>query len=321
MPEFNKEILVVGQDTVGIIDIILEGISTYTPYQYDYFNFELIWKQFKYRSIWHRIENFVSKNTTGINFKKQFYDQQVTQAIDNLQEHYKMIFLIRPDLLHDHHLEMLRKKTSNMVAYYWDTMEFFPRKQQIIKYFTRILSFDPPDCKQYGFEFIPNFYFFESGSSEIKYQVYNLSSVDSRKPVLESIASQLDQLNISYLFKGYDGRPFKNRYIQHTFLVPYKRMLEEMAQCEVVLDIQKKGQSGLTFRPFEALGLNKKLITTNPNIKEYDFYNANNISIIDISDPKLDIRIFSNQYQPVPEHIRTKYHLRNWIKQVFRFED
>jgi hypothetical protein len=320
MPERNvQEILVVGQDTVGIIDIILEGISTYTPYKYDYFNFELIWKQFKYRNIWHRIENFVSKNTTGVNFKKQFYDQQVINSINNLQPTYDMIFLIRPDLLHDHHLEMLRKKTKNMVAYYWDTMEFFPRKQAIIKYFDRIFSFEPSDCKKYGFEFIPNFYFFEASSAEIIYQVYNLSSIDSRQRVIESIARQLEEKNISYVFKGYDGRPFKNRYIQHTFLVPYKKMLEEMSHCEIVLDIQKPGQSGLTFRPFEALGLNKKLITTNSNIKEYDFYNPSNISILDIANPKLDTTIFQKKYLPIPEHIRSKYHLSNWIKQVFQF--
>jgi len=90
-----------------------------------------------------------------------------------------------------------------------------------------------------------------------------------------------------------------------------------MSYCDVVLDVQKKGQSGLTFRPFEALGLNKKLITTNPNIKEYDFYNPSNISIIDISQPILDTSIFSHRYQSVPEDIRSKYHLRNWTKKVF----
>ncbi|MFH4210110.1 lipopolysaccharide biosynthesis protein, partial [Acinetobacter baumannii] len=52
------------------------------------------------------------------------------------------------------------------------------------------------------------------------------------------------------------------------------------AKSNVILDISHPGQSGLTMRTFEAIGAGKKLITTNLNIKEYPFYNSDNIFII-----------------------------------------
>jgi hypothetical protein len=319
MLDKEKDILIVGQDTVGILDIILEGISQYTSFTYSYFNFELIWKKFHYRNTWHRIENFISKNTAGINMKKQFYEEQVINHLNQLQSRYKMIFVIRPDLLSNNHLQLLKSKTKCLVAYYWDPVEFFPRKLDIRNYFNKIFSFNPPDCEKYGFEFIPNFYFVDSTNAAINYEVYNLGSMDSRRPVLEAVAKELDKMNISYLFKGYDGKPFVNKYIKHTFLVPYKEMLKEISHCNVLLDIQKKGQEGLTFRPFEAMGMNKKLITTNSNITQYDFYNLSNISILDPENVRIDKEFFQTPYVPVPSGVKEKYHLKNWINKVFSF--
>ena len=49
----------------------------------------------------------------------------------------------------------------------------------------------------------------------------------------------------------------------------------------IILDIAHPHQKRLSFRPYEAMGLRKKLITTNKDIANYDFYNPNNIFIID----------------------------------------
>ena len=48
-------------------------------------------------------------------------------------------------------------------------------------------------------------------------------------------------------------------------------------RSNIVLDISHPGQSGLTMRTFETIGAGKKLITTNADIKNYPFYNPENI--------------------------------------------
>ena len=55
---------------------------------------------------------------------------------------------------------------------------------------------------------------------------------------------------------------------------------ENIKQSRAILDIVQSGQSGITLRPMEAMFYNKKLITNNIYIKEYDFYNPRNIFIL-----------------------------------------
>jgi hypothetical protein len=80
------------------------------------------------------------------------------------------------------------------------------------------------------------------------------------------------------------------------------------------LDIVSKGQTGLTLRPLEALYAEKKLITNDINIKTYDFYNPNNIFVLE--DNNFDkINDFLNKnYQTVDDKITEKYQFSNWIK-------
>jgi len=47
------------------------------------------------------------------------------------------------------------------------------------------------------------------------------------------------------------------------------------------LDLVQGNQTGLSFRVFEAMALQKKLITDNKAIRNYPFYNPNNILILD----------------------------------------
>ena len=50
---------------------------------------------------------------------------------------------------------------------------------------------------------------------------------------------------------------------------------ENLKKSKIIVDIHKYGiQDGLTFRVFEAIGYHKKLITTNKDIKTYDFIGA-----------------------------------------------
>ena len=84
----------------------------------------------------------------------------------------------------------------------------------------------------------------------------------------------------------------------------------------VVLDIQHPRQTGLTMRTIEMIRAEKKIITTNPDVSKYDFYNPNNILIIDRKNPKLDVSFFRTKYQPIPKSIYEKYSLNKWIDDV-----
>ena len=53
--------------------------------------------------------------------------------------------------------------------------------------------------------------------------------------------------------------------------------MEIFSDSRCILDAPQAGQVGLTIRTIECLGAKRKLVTTNSDIKNYDFYNENNI--------------------------------------------
>ncbi|HFR3278101.1 TPA: capsular biosynthesis protein CpsH, partial [Streptococcus suis] len=95
-----------------------------------------------------------------------------------------------------------------------------------------------------------------------------------------------------------------------------KEIADIINETEVVLDIQHPKQSGLTMRTIEMIGMNKKIITTNPMIRQYDFYNPNNILIIDRFDVEIDLSFFESPYQELQTEIYEKYSLEQWILDI-----
>jgi hypothetical protein len=310
-----KHLLVVAPDHVGIIEVMLQGFADHPGYTVDFIDLKT--PRFQYKNFAQRTLNFYLKNFKGRNLKNIHHQEVVAERIRSCRPAYDTVFIIRPDLANDENLALLRGLTRNFIAYYWDTVAFFPRKLDIRHFFDHIFSFDTEDCRNYGFELLTNFYFFEKDATEVKYQVYNLTTYDDRFAFLEQIAARLEQLNLSYYFKAYRGRKFSSGYITHfSEIVKYREMLEEIAASDVLLEVQKEAQSGLTFRPFEALGLNKKLITTNKNIEQYDFYQPENILVINKQKADIPRSFFETPYKEVPPGIKEKYSLRSWVNKV-----
>ena len=61
----------------------------------------------------------------------------------------------------------------------------------------------------------------------------------------------------------------------------------------------------------------KKIITNNPTVKDYDFYNAENILIIDEDLSNFSTAFFETPYQDLPPDVYRKYTLENWVETVF----
>ena len=71
-------------------------------------------------------------------------------------------------------------------------------------------------------------------------------------------------------------------------------------------------------RTIEILGLKRKFITTNKDIVNYDFYNPNNIMVIDREQPQIDFNFFDLPYEELDDNLYNKYSLKNWILEVLK---
>lgn len=90
-----------------------------------------------------------------------------------------------------------------------------------------------------------------------------------------------------------------------------------MHRSKAILDIQHPAQTGLTMRTIETLGIGRKLITTNTDIVNYDFYNEENILVIDRTNPVIPNSFIEHNAKEVSQQIYQKYSLNGWIEEIF----
>ena len=93
--------------------------------------------------------------------------------------------------------------------------------------------------------------------------------------------------------------------------------MEVMASSKCVPDAPQEGQTGLTIRTIECLGAKRKLITTNPEIVHYDFYDPKNIWVYE-DGKALEKDFFVAPYKELPEEIYQKYSIRSWLMTMLR---
>jgi hypothetical protein len=92
-----------------------------------------------------------------------------------------------------------------------------------------------------------------------------------------------------------------------------KEVEKIMKQSKCIVDAQYPKNTGLTMRTFETLGTRKKLITTNKDISNYDFYNKNNIMIVDRFNPIINKIFFETDYEDVDKFVYDEYYIDNWM--------
>lgn len=198
----------------------------------------------------------------------------------------------------------------------WDSLKVIGDSDRCVKTLKKlkcpIVTFDPLDAEKYGLHHIPQFYNMQYEYSKRKpiVDLYLLISpkYDYRKSYLQTIRNRIEDLDIITNFVVID---YKKKYP-----ISYKENIENILDCRCILDIVHQGQSGLTLRPLEALVFEKKLITTNVHIKEYDFYNSNNIFIWGEDDESKLEHFIKSPYQKVDKSIIQQYDINVWLKKL-----
>jgi hypothetical protein len=309
----NKKILFITFDMSGYYISVYEELkSKYSTV--DFYNTATI--SFKYKNIFEKIYSFFYKIFTGKKLKNYYKYQNLINDIKN--NSYDITLVVRPDLFFDSQLDILKKTTNYFVAYYHDSINNIKRKSEVIHFFDKVYSYEKTDVLNFNLHFLPNFIYFKDDYSNK--QVYNsafsVMSKDYRLDTLKKVAEFFKKNNLDYNFYVMDKQDINDGLITYFS----KRMtndvvIDNIKKSNIIVDIHKYGiQDGLTFRVFEAIGYRKKIITTNKDIKTYDFYNPNNIFIIeDIENINIPISFFETSYEEIPVEIVQKYTIRNWV--------
>lgn len=84
-------------------------------------------------------------------------------------------------------------------------------------------------------------------------------------------------------------------------------------KSKAVIDSPQSGQRGLTMRTLEVLGSNHKLITTNGDIVNYDFYDPANI-FVSIGGSVPPSSFFEEGYRSLPGNVVDSYSIRGFCE-------
>ncbi len=267
------------------------------------------------------------KNKTSRYFKK---------ILDTIMENsYQYILFIDCEMASIEDIEKIKRcfKSAKLCLHLWDSLSNLKGVEAKLKMFDYVTTFDKQDSDRLSIRFRPLFFCDEYVSKKNTFEhQYDLSFVGTihsdRLLVISKIMNQITkerffryqflQSKFIYYFYKLTKKEFRGTKISDFYFnkIKSEQIASITEESAAVLDIQHPKQTGLTMRTLEMIGMKKKFITTNENIIYYDFYNENNIMVIDRTNPVIDKTFFERDYVELPSYIYDKYYIDNWIKEV-----
>lgn len=279
----------------------------------------------------------INKNLIGFTINKYF--DSIMEVVSH--KYYDIVLLISGQSLSlsEDMIERIRlaQPGAKFILYQWDSQKNFPYIKKMQKFFDKCYSFDKKDVDDNPMlKFLPLFYsntYEEIGKRSCTNFKYDFSFVGTAHPrkyeFVKKISKQLKILypnqfiyfffpsRLVYFYRKIFNKELKHAKYREFHFEPLSRdeisKLFEESKC--IIDSAQSGQVGLTIRAIESLGAKRKLITTNEDIVNYDFYTPENIYIyknkIDFDDV-----FFKKEYIDVDKNIYEKYSIINWLKKI-----
>lgn len=171
----------------------------------------------------------------------------------------------------------------------------------------QLVTFDPHDAVRYGMSYHNQFLRFpkpEELTCKVYIDFFFVGIPKDREPYLLKIKTFLESRG----YKCYFIIPHSS-----SEYISYEENLRYVARSRCIVDIYQKGQSGITRRPVEALFYNKKLITNNPEIRNYDFFHPNNIFILEGEDFEKIPTFMEKTVYVQSDSLKAQYDVSSWL--------
>lgn len=269
-------------------------------------------------------------------YLKKGVENYQNYLISQINSNYDIVFVIGGIETSKSFVNKLKDKNPNAkyILYLWDSFERMPNIELVLHCFDCVYSFDRLDClSSTQMIFLPLFYrteYYKESINDAKFDIYHLGSQHSnRLRIIKQVALQCDKNNLSYKFRLRVGKITYWRNVifggqlrgAKRFLIfedwSHSKNASLIEEAKAILDIQHPTQKGLTMRTIELLAMRKKIITTNEDIVNYDFYFPENVFIIDAENPKIDKEFFIKPSVILDKMLIEKYSIKNWVKTIF----
>jgi len=317
-------ILLIGTDWSGLISPIVDEISNqnHDITFVDHGDFPA----FSYVNELERVADIVSRVFLRYKTKQVRSGWDISSFLSGLfyGRYFDAVILTNPDIFSREDLSLMRRHSKSLVINLWDSVSRIPGNIKHQDLFDVVLSFDDDDVKKYGFvpttNFIPPSVPQFEYDGEAEHDVFCVMSYShGRYRRLIEILDNNPHLDFDvYVYIDHER---KRRYVSdgriNVVVTPVfgDKLFEMIKKSKCILDIGYGAQAGLSFRAFESMRLNRKLITTNDKVMGLDFYSKNNFFILD-STSKIDSEFIRSPYVKVCLSIVKKYEISSWVKNL-----
>lgn len=274
------------------------------------------------------------------NFVRCLIKKHIATALKKVPNEIDCIIVVKGESLSLENVIFLKTvfPKARLIFYAWDSINNYPHVIDYLPLFDDCFTFDDRDIIQYPFfSHLPLFY-----SKDFENRVAKTALVGKPKIVFAGTVHSDRYKLLGEIYKKYklvfDFEFFLYfpsgilllKFIKDNFLkiIKYKvfgfslrskekkEIAEFFLNSTAILDIQHPKQHGLTMRTIEILPLQRKIITTNPEIQRYDFFLPENIMIIDRERPMLTEEFLMTPYQAVNPDVLQQYSVEGWVKKL-----
>lgn len=234
-------------------------------------------------------------------------------------------------------LKFIKRKNPHLrlIAWYWNPVDgsiSLPDPS----YGAEVWSFNPTDCAVHSLKFNTQFYFQASNSNFQKSGALKAESGHpeklSGKPVaffagvdkgrakeiihLGDCLKKADaKLDFSIISDKNSSADPESSSCYRSEKMAYGEILDRIRKADLLVDVPQAGQNGLTLRVLEAQFYHKKLLTTNPSVKDCCFYHPANILIMQEKTTLSELETFLHLPCNTESFEKADYYsIPNWLE-------
>lgn len=275
-------------------------------------------------------------------FKKnipQIFDKYISKVVQNHKgEKIDYILICRGEAFTPYTIKHLRESFEGVkiILYLWDVMHECAM-DDVISSCDRVLSFDPEDAKKHNLVFRPTFfvndYLKVKDADDCEYDLCFVGTLyNPRQLLIKRLSKTFEEQGLKFFTYLYVPSiiVYVQEFVAHFPFMPLKKVcfepltidgtIEMLNNCKAILDVNPPYQISLSTRAFESLAARRKYITTNKHIADYEFYNPNNIFLVDIDNPIIPKSFLNTQYQEVSKDVLYKYSVCGLVDSLFDFQ-
>ena len=210
-------------------------------------------------------------------------------------------------------------KEKKIIWWYWNKITEADHPERVLDEDCEKWSFDREDCEKYGMRYNTQYYFksYQLPRRNVVNDIYFLGTDGGRKEIIGSLNEKFQKLHLKTdIHIVTEHKDSKDKYysLLQTNKMDYQENLERIAKSKAVLEILREGQTGQTLRALECLFYHKKLITNDKRVKQYDYYNEDNIFIVGMDDLQMLPTFLEDPFSCISENLIEKYDCQAWLQ-------